>query len=42
MIRRAKLGKIQGDCRFDKGGGVADLTKLQKNLNFYAIKMSTF
>ena len=28
--------KFRGGCRFDKGGG------LQKKLNFYAIKISTF
>ena len=37
IYRGAKLGNIQGGCRFDKGGG-----GLEKNLNFYAIKIPTF
>ena len=35
MYRGAKLGKIQGGCRFDKGG-------LQNFKKFLAIKISTF
>ena len=36
-IRGAKLGKIQGGCRFDKGGRGGGVTKFlrDKNINFF-------
>ena len=36
--RRAKLGKIQGGCRFDKGGVTKNFEFLRdKNINFLEV-----
>ena len=38
IYRGAKLGKIQGGCRFDKGGGYKKIEFLRdKNINFLEV-----
>ena len=38
QIRSAKLGKIQGGCRFDKGGVTKNFEFLcDKNINFLEV-----